>query len=59
MLVHPLWKVMACLSSLFAFASSFAQAQSSYPGWHRKLDVAQREAVKTGKPVFVVFRCTR
>jgi hypothetical protein len=59
MIVPPLWKAMACLSSLFVLASNFAQSQSSYPGWHRNLEAAQREAAKTGKPVFVVFRCVR
>lgn len=32
-------------------------AASAPPGWHDSLAPALAEARKTGKPVFLVFRC--
>lgn len=42
--------------ALCATAPLFAQ---NYAGWHGSLDRAAEVAAKTGKPLFVVFRCER
>ena len=34
-------------------------AQSQVQGWHTDLNPAREAARRTGKPLFVVFRCVR
>ena len=34
-------------------------AQSQVQGWHNDLNSAREAARRTGKPLFVVFRCVR
>ena len=34
-------------------------AQSQVQGWHTDLNSAREAARRTGKPLFVVFRCVR
>jgi hypothetical protein len=34
-------------------------AQSQAPGWQTDLNAAREVARRTGKPLFVVFRCVR
>jgi hypothetical protein len=40
---------------LFSTAQTPAQARKS--GWHTSYAAAKAEARKTGKPIFLVFRC--
>jgi hypothetical protein len=41
---------------LIAVTSAPAQVQQAF-GWHRDYDAAKAEARRTGKPIFLVFRC--
>ncbi len=36
-----------------------AAAQATFLGWHSNLNTAAKVSTKTGKPIFLVFRCVR
>lgn len=51
---------LAGLAVLLAAASAPAQPTGRVAptfGWHSDYDAARAEARKTGKPIFLVFRC--
>jgi hypothetical protein len=43
--------------ALLLLAQSPAPAQARKSGWHTSYAAAKAEARKTGKPIFLVFRC--
>lgn len=48
------------LAILFTGLALPASANAQrYAGWHSSLKAAAAESAKTGKPIFVVFRCER
>ena len=48
----------AVLVSLLIAAPAFAQkSNSKATGWHTDYAAARAEAKRSGKPLFVVFRC--
>ncbi len=55
---HVLFTVLACaLTADSALAQSAASKLAPQKGWFTDLDVARAQALKTGKPLLVVFRC--
>ncbi|GAB4160986.1 MAG: hypothetical protein Tsb009_38290 [Planctomycetaceae bacterium] len=44
---------------LTVFASENIAAQTTFFGWHSDLNEAKSVSARTGKPIFVVFRCVR
>ena len=53
---HIVFALVACVVS---FLSSPLAAQSDEISWFDKYDEAIREAKRTGKPIFLEFRCER
>ena len=49
--------MMKPLTGLFLAAVCSAGAAEAKPTWHTDLTKARAEAKRTGKPLFVVFRC--
>lgn len=41
------------------FSADEAAAQANFFGWHTDLNTAAKVSTKTGKPIFLVFRCVR
>lgn len=52
------WPVLTCVSlTLLSCAGDRLQVSADKPTWHSDYPQALAEAKRTGKPLFVVFRC--
>lgn len=49
--------LIAAAATCFAVPPTIAHAQ--FLGWHNNFNVAAKISAKSGKPLFVVFRCVR
>jgi hypothetical protein len=52
-----LCSLAVCVSLLLGTSAEAQGRKSRREGWHNDYDVAKKLAQKTGKPLFVVFRC--
>jgi hypothetical protein len=50
-------RTLAALSLLAIAATACAQPPKNRPGWFSDYESGRAEARKTGKPIFLVFRC--
>jgi hypothetical protein len=50
---------VACLAALFLLHSAAVSAQDKIQRWYENLDRGVEAARKSGKPLFIVFRCVR
>jgi hypothetical protein len=49
--------LLAGLLALALAGPAVAQRHPKYPRWHAALEPARQEALRTGRPLFVVLRC--
>jgi hypothetical protein len=55
---HPV-RSLLITAAIACFTTLPTIANAQFLGWHNNLNAAAKVSAKTGKPLFVVFRCVR